>query len=84
MYISLFVKKICMIDTKYYVKQQLINDRLRSFHFEPINIHFYRFLHQISKQQKKKNPMNWANFGNIAICNKIKNNKTKKKIGNEN
>lgn len=38
-----------MIDTKYYVKQQLINGRLRSFHFEPININFNRFLQQNPK-----------------------------------
>ena len=63
MYISLFVKR--MIDTKYYVKQQLINGRLRSFHFEPININL-TFLTDYFKKIHEKSQMNWQ-FGNIAL-----------------
>lgn len=87
MYISLFVKR--MIDTKYYVKQQLINGRLRSFHFEPININL-AFLQISSKksQKKTKNNNNNQKFTNDlviwqhCICNKQKKWKWKLNINN--
>lgn len=62
-----------MIDTKYYVKQQLINGRLRSFHFEPININL-AFLQISSKKSQKATTTKSFQMNLViwqhCICNK--------------